>query len=135
MVRAKTVESLLKLYSERTLVSNLEDFTTRFSDRFLKLPLDKNVHVAVVGLQLLRTLDQEYDSALCFALLCFALLCLVMSSLPILLLTTALARVDVIGSPTNELKLPRRSFGTFPMPRPPFAMKQHASCSPIGCSL
>ena len=60
MVRAKTVESLLKIYSERSLVSNLEDFTTRFSDRFLQLPLDKNVHVAVVGLQLLRTLDQEY---------------------------------------------------------------------------
>jgi hypothetical protein len=54
------MRALVKLYSDQALVTNLEDFTTRFSNRYLQMPLDKNIPVAVLGLRLLRLLDVTY---------------------------------------------------------------------------
>uniref|UniRef100_A0A4W4HJ05 SCD domain-containing protein n=1 Tax=Electrophorus electricus TaxID=8005 RepID=A0A4W4HJ05_ELEEL len=57
-VRLQCVLALQKLYAERSFISRLELFTSRFKERMLNMVMDKDPDVAVEAVKLLLVIKQ-----------------------------------------------------------------------------
>uniref|UniRef100_A0AAY5F4Y0 Cohesin subunit SA n=1 Tax=Electrophorus electricus TaxID=8005 RepID=A0AAY5F4Y0_ELEEL len=60
-VRLQCVLALQKLYAERSFISRLELFTSRFKERMLNMVMDKDPDVAVEAVKLLLVIKQVED--------------------------------------------------------------------------
>ncbi|NWU90647.1 STAG2 protein, partial [Upupa epops] len=63
-VRLKCLLELQGIYSRKELVSRMDLFTTRFKDRILSMPLDKDHEVAVQAMKLLMLMSQNCEDVL-----------------------------------------------------------------------
>ena len=57
-VRLKCLLGLQGIYSRKDLVSKMDLFTSRFKDRIVSMPLDKDHEVAVQAMKLLMLMSQ-----------------------------------------------------------------------------
>ncbi|XP_074764100.1 cohesin subunit SA-2-like isoform X2 [Athene noctua] len=63
-VRLKCLLGLQGIYSRRELVSRMDLFTSRFKDRIVSMPLDKDHEVAVQAMKLLMLMSQNCEDVL-----------------------------------------------------------------------
>ncbi|NXJ76223.1 STAG2 protein, partial [Trogon melanurus] len=63
-VRLKCLLGLQGLYSRKELVSRMDLFTSRFKDRIVSMPLDKDHEVAVQAMKLLMLMSQNCEDVL-----------------------------------------------------------------------
>ncbi|NXW58511.1 STAG2 protein, partial [Eurystomus gularis] len=63
-VRLKCLLGLQGIYSRKELVSRMDLFTSRFKDRIVSLPLDKDHEVAVQAMKLLMLMSQNREDVL-----------------------------------------------------------------------
>ncbi|XP_025964775.1 cohesin subunit SA-2-like isoform X1 [Dromaius novaehollandiae] len=63
-VRLKCLLGLQGIYSRKDLVSRMDLFTSRFKDRIVSMPLDKDHEVAVQAMKLLMLLSQNCEDVL-----------------------------------------------------------------------
>ncbi|KAK1799014.1 hypothetical protein P4O66_007275 [Electrophorus voltai] len=63
-VRLQCVLALQKLYAERSFISRLELFTSRFKERMLNMVMDKDPDVAVEAVKLLLVIKQRVEDCL-----------------------------------------------------------------------
>ncbi|XP_027302802.2 cohesin subunit SA-2 [Anas platyrhynchos] len=63
-VRLKCLLGLQGIYSRRELVYKMDLFTSRFKDRIVSMPLDKDHEVAVQAMKLLMLMSQNYEDVL-----------------------------------------------------------------------
>uniref|UniRef100_A0A8C8B980 Cohesin subunit SA n=1 Tax=Otus sunia TaxID=257818 RepID=A0A8C8B980_9STRI len=63
-VRLKCLLGLQGIYSRRELVSRMNLFTSRFKDRIVSMPLDKDHEVAVQAMKLLMLMSQNCEDVL-----------------------------------------------------------------------
>ncbi|NXF68580.1 STAG2 protein, partial [Ciccaba nigrolineata] len=63
-VRLKCLLGLQGIYSRRELVSRMHLFTSRFKDRIVSMPLDKDHEVAVQAMKLLMLMSQNCEDVL-----------------------------------------------------------------------
>ncbi|NWQ80065.1 STAG2 protein, partial [Columbina picui] len=63
-VRLKCVLGLQGIYSRKELVSRMDLFTSRFKDRIVSMPLDKDHEVAVQAMKLLMLMSQNCEDVL-----------------------------------------------------------------------
>ncbi|KFQ75539.1 Cohesin subunit SA-2, partial [Phaethon lepturus] len=63
-VRLKSLLGLQGIYSRKELVSRMDLFTSRFKDRIVSMPLDKDHEVAVQAMKLLMLMSQNCEDVL-----------------------------------------------------------------------
>ncbi|NWX13106.1 STAG2 protein, partial [Aegotheles bennettii] len=63
-VRLKCLLGLQGIYSKKELVSRMDLFTSRFKDRIVSMPLDKDHEVAVQAMKLLMLMSQNCEDVL-----------------------------------------------------------------------
>ncbi|XP_017673874.1 PREDICTED: cohesin subunit SA-2-like isoform X1 [Lepidothrix coronata] len=63
-VRLKCLLGLQGIYSRKELVSRMDLFTSRFKDRIVSMPLDKDHEVAVQAMKLLMLMSQNCENVL-----------------------------------------------------------------------
>ncbi|NXU58954.1 STAG2 protein, partial [Turnix velox] len=63
-VRLKCLLGLQGIYGKKELVSRMDLFTSRFKDRIVSMPLDKDHEVAVQAMKLLMLMSQNCEDAL-----------------------------------------------------------------------
>ncbi|XP_037232166.1 cohesin subunit SA-2-like isoform X3 [Falco rusticolus] len=63
-VRLKCLLGLQGIYSQKELVSRMDLFTSRFKDRIVSMPLDKDHEVAVQAMKLLMLMSQNCEDVL-----------------------------------------------------------------------
>ncbi|KAM9264726.1 cohesin subunit SA-2-like [Cariama cristata] len=63
-VRLKCLLGLQGIYSSKELVSRMDPFTSRFKDRIVSMPLDKDHEVAVQAMKLLMLMSQNCEDVL-----------------------------------------------------------------------
>ncbi|KFW03541.1 Cohesin subunit SA-2, partial [Eurypyga helias] len=63
-VRLKCLLGLQGIYSRKELVSRMDLFTSRFKDRIVSMPLDKDHEVAVQAMKLLMLMSQNCEAVL-----------------------------------------------------------------------